>query len=134
MGAGTINGQEHAFLLAPQPDTEAPTVTGVSPFGKTASPTANVAAIFSEGMDASTITTSTFKLVRKGTTRVVAAEVSYDDAKEEATLDPIGKLRRGAAYRAVVTTGARDAAGNALDQDSGTAGKQPKTWKFKVVP
>lgn len=133
VGTGIVNGEEHAFLLTPQPDTEAPTVTGVSPAGKRVFPKANVTATFSEGMDAGTITKGTFELVRKGTTEAIAAEVAYDAADKKATLDPIGKLRRGATYRAVVTTGARDAAGNALDQDPAISGNQPKAWRFRVA-
>ncbi|MDQ4128137.1 MAG: Ig-like domain-containing protein [Actinomycetota bacterium] len=132
VGTGTISSEEHAFLLTPQQDTEAPTVTGVSPTGRGISPTADVTATFSEGMDAGTITTGTFELVKKGTTQVIGAEVAYDAAAKKATLDPIGKLKRGATYRATVTTGAEDAAGNALDQDPITAGDQSKTWRFKV--
>jgi hypothetical protein len=41
-------------------------------------------------------------------------------------------LKAGATYVATVTTGAKDLAGNQLDQDPSTAGNQPKSWKFKV--
>ena len=34
--------------------------------------------------------------------------------------------------KAVVGTGAKDLAGNALDQNPTKAGNQPKVWKFKV--
>ncbi len=40
------------------------------------------------------------------------------------------RLAAGTRYKAVVTTGARDLAGNALDQDPTTAGDQQKSWTF----
>ncbi len=38
----------------------------------------------------------------------------------------------GRTYKATVTTGAQDLAGNALDQNSTQSGYQPKNWKFTV--
>jgi subtilisin-like proprotein convertase family protein len=118
----------------PQPDTIAPKVISTTPAaGATGvSPTANVTATFSEEMMASSINTTTFKLFKKGTTTQIAAAVSYDAATDKATLDPTKSLKRGATYKAVVTTGAKDLAGNRLDQNSSNIGLQPKTWFFKV--
>jgi Bacterial Ig-like domain len=82
-------------------------------------------------MDTS-INGNTFKLLLKeGTTTKVPASVSYDADIDPltATLDPNEPLRRGAAYKAVITTGAKDLAGNSLDQSS-TAGSQQKAWSF----
>jgi hypothetical protein len=54
----------------------------------------------------------------------------------KATLNPFGTsptlLGANTTYRAVVTTGARDLAGNQLDQSSTTSGKQQKVWSFKT--
>lgn len=113
-------------------DATAPTVQSVSPTGKEVSPKANVTATFSEAMDAATITKSTFKLVKKGTAKKIAATLSYDAAAKKATLNPTNNLKRGVAYKATVTTGAKDLAGNALDQKPGVSGNQPKVWFFKV--
>jgi hypothetical protein len=55
-------------------------------------------------MDSDTIIGSTFKLFKKGTTNQVAAQVSYNADTDTAKLDPIDNLRRGVAYKAVVTT------------------------------
>ena len=122
------------------PDTEPPTVESTSP--ATIAPTANVSATFSEAMDASTndgdpstINATTFKLLRlnaDGTTTRVTAAVSYAAATEEAILNPSSDLSSGQTYKATVTTGAQDLAGNALDQNPNIAGNQPKSWKFKV--
>ena len=93
---------------------------------------ANVIATFSEAMKRSTINTTTFKLKKSGTSTILSATVTYDSATKKATLNPSANLQSGATYVATVTTGAKDLAGNSLDQNSTTAGNQPKTWKFKV--
>jgi hypothetical protein len=49
-----------------------------------------------------------------------------------ATVDPANLLKSGVTYKAVVTTGARDLAGNPLDQNPNKAGNQSKVWKFTV--
>jgi hypothetical protein len=41
-------------------------------------------------------------------------------------------LARGTKYKAVVTTGAKDVAGNRLDQISTTTSLDQKTWSFTV--
>ena len=125
-------------------DTTAPKVMSTSPANTTTpiATTANVTATFSEAMDASTtdgdastITATTFKLVKlnaDGTTTGVTAAVSYAAATKKATLNPSSNLISGRTYKATVTTGAKDLAGNALDQNSTLAGNQSKSWKLKV--
>jgi large repetitive protein len=124
---------------APQPDTTAPRVNSTFPQpGATGvSPTANVSAIFSEDMKASTINTTTFKLFRKGSTTKLAATITLNanlaaGTANGATLDPTNSLKRGVTYKAVVTTGAKDVAGNSLDQNSTLYGLQQKVWTFTV--
>ena len=97
-------------------DTVAPRVSTVSPRSASTgiAPTANVLATFSEAMQPSTVTKTTVKLVRKGTTRVVPAAVSYSASARRATLNPSAALARGAGYTATITTGAKDLAGNRL--------------------
>jgi hypothetical protein len=128
------------YVAAPPKDTTPPKVMSTSP--ATIAPTANVTAIFSEAMDAkttdgdpSTITGTTFKLVKlnaDGTTTSVTAAVSYASATKKAILNPANNLKSGRTYKATVTTGAQDLAGNALDQDPNLANNQSKSWKFKV--
>jgi hypothetical protein len=103
------------------------------------SPTANVTAFFSEEMLASSIDGTTFKLTKKGSTTKIGAVVKYfpDDSSTatfdpRATLDPNSSLRSRVTYKAVVTTGAKDAESNSLDQDPTTTGLQQKTWLFTV--
>ena len=86
-------------------------------------------------MDASSINGTTFKLFKKGSTTQIAATVSYPaPTTRTATLNPFGstktRLARGTTYKAVVTTGAKDLAGNFLDQNPTLDGLQQKTWYF----
>lgn len=116
-------------------DTKAPNVNSVIPADDATGVgrTVNVEATFSEAMSTSSITTDTIKLFRAGTTTPRAAVVSYESGTKTATLDPENDLRLGTRYKAVVTTGTRDLAGNRLDQDQDPAnGTQPKTWFFTV--
>src|SRR5215204_4709720 len=99
--------------------------------------TTNVTATFSEDMMASSINGTTFKLFKKGSTTKIAATVSYDPTTRTATLDPFGstttRLARGTTYKAVVTTGAKDLAGNQFDQNPTLDGLQQKTWFFTTT-
>ena len=120
-------------------DSVPPTVISTSPANNTSGidQTANVTATFSEEMKASSIITpaTTFKLVKlnsDGTTTKVMANVRYDAATKKAILDPASNLSSGRTYKATVTTGAQDLAGNALDQKPTIAGNQSKSWKFTV--
>jgi hypothetical protein len=120
-------------------DSVPPTVISTSPANNTSGidQTANVTATFSEEMKASSIITpaTTFKLVKlnsDGTTTKVMANVRYDAATKKAILDPASNLSSGRTYKATVTTGAQDLAGNALDQKPIIAGNQSKSWKFTV--
>jgi subtilisin-like proprotein convertase family protein len=117
-----------------KPDTIAPKVTSTAPqAGATGvAPTANVKSTFSEDMQASTIGGATFELFKKGSTNRLSAKVAYDAKAHRAILDPTNPLRRGATYKAVVTTGAKDLAGNPLDQNPSLSGLQQKAWSFKV--
>jgi len=118
-------------------DLTAPKVRAVTPQdGATGvSPSANISATFSEAMKASTINATTFKLFRlnaDGTTSRVAAAVTYNRTGKKAVLNPNNNLRLGATYKATIDTGARDLAGNALDQDRTKPGDQTRNWKFTV--
>lgn len=106
-------------------DKTKPKVTGTKPASNATGVVAGstVGASFSEGMDGATLNKTTFKLVKKGTSRPVVAVVSYKAAEKKAVLDPRTNLQPGATYTATITTGARDLAGNPLVQ---------KTWSFTV--
>ena len=114
-------------ITSPPPET-APTVipNGTVPTANATNVdrTTDVKATFSEDMMASSINGQTFKLFKKGSTTKLAASVSYNSTNHTAMLDLSNSLRSGATYKAVVTTGAKDLAGNSLAQQ--------KSWFFKV--
>jgi hypothetical protein len=93
------------------------------PVGKKVSPKAMVTATFSEQMNEASVEAPGVFVLKKGT-KTVLATVTYNPGTNTATLDPSRKLRRGATYVAMVTTGAEDLADNTLAAD--------KVWKFRV--
>ena len=104
-------------------DTTPPVVVSTSPVdGATGvAASSKVAATFSESLDPTTVSSSTFTLSRNGGGSV-AATVTYDAATETATLSPSAPLAPGAVYTARVTTGVSDLAGNYLAAD--------RVWSF----
>jgi hypothetical protein len=103
----------------------------------------NLTATFSEKMDPASINKSTFKLFKVNTdgstTQITNVSVRPSTDGLKATLNPFGTsttthLAKGTKYKGVITTGARDVAGNQLDQNTTTAGFQPKAWTFTVSP
>ena len=115
------------FVLTVQ-DTTAPTLIGKSPTPRSTgvSPTANVVATFSEAMMRSSLTNSTVMLVKTGTTKKVAASLSYP-APNKVKLNPTNPLVRGATYEVTIVggvSGVKDLAGNALPASV--------SWTFKV--
>jgi hypothetical protein len=111
-------------------DTTAPKVSAATPTGKGIARGTDVAATFSEAMDAATIKGTTFKLFKAGSTNNVGAALTYNAASQKAVLDPNNSLAARTKYKAVVTIGAKDLAGNALDQNARKSGNQPKEWTF----
>jgi hypothetical protein len=129
-----------AFQTYVTPDTTAPKVDAVNPADATDGVARNtdITATFSERMDPDTLSTSTFKLFKvntNGTTsRITRAPVKLSADALTAKLNPFGsadtRLAKNTRYKAVVTTGATDVAGNALDQDDTRAGNKQKVWYF----
>ncbi len=106
-------------------DTTPPTITGRTPADTATNIAVNttVTATFSEAMNASTITGSSFTL-KIGATPV-SASVSYNSGTNTATLTPSANLVEGTTYTATIVgggSGAKDSAGNALAANS--------TWTF----
>ena len=100
------------------PDTTAPVVTSVSPAngGSGVRLNASVTATFSESMNPATISTATFKLLDPSNA-VVPATVSYPAGSVTATLTPTSPLAYATPYTALVTSGAKDLAGNPIAAD-----------------
>jgi hypothetical protein len=96
----------------PTGDTLAPTVSSTNPLNG-ATGVAVITASFSEPMNASTITTSTFSLSGPGATPVLGA-VAYNASTGIARFTPSSALTASTVYAATITTGAKDVAGNGL--------------------
>ena len=123
-------GSEQCHDAPGNADTVAPTVSSVAPVDGATDVvlTANAEATFSEAMDNTAISGSTFALVKQGTTTAVAATVTYDSTTKTATLNPDADLEWGTTYTATVKGGAngvKDAAGNPLAAD--------KVWSFTTA-
>jgi hypothetical protein len=120
----------HNFMDLSNADTTPPTVATVTPQDQAAGVTltSNTEATFSEAMDPTTISGSTFTLAKQGSSQPVSAQVAYDASAKKATLDPTADLDPGATYTATAkggTSGAKDLAGNPLAQD--------KSWSFTTA-
>ena len=105
------------FSTTPPVDTTAPTVVGFSPTSGATNVATNapVTVTFSEAMDASTIDSTTVRLLDGATP--VAASVSYNAATTTATLTPSAALANSTTYTISVTgggSGVKDLAGNPL--------------------
>jgi hypothetical protein len=99
----------------------------------------DVAATFSEKMDPPSINATTFRLFKCSssttcTTQITNVTVSLSADGLRATLNPYGTsstlLTSRSKYMTVVATGAKDVAGNALDQNATTSGNQQMAWYF----
>lgn len=104
----------------PPTDTVAPTVTATNPVHNAVT-VAVITASFSEPMDAASITTTTLTLTGPGATSV-SGTVAYTSSPPMARFTPASALAVETAYIATVTTGVKDASGNALAANY--------TWNF----
>lgn len=105
------------FTTQPAPDNTAPTIVSVSPAnGTTAPPNTKVYVTFSEPMDPTTINNTTTNITLKVTSSsaAVPGTVTYNAAQNMAIFSPTSTLTASTGYTLTVTTGVKDAAGNAL--------------------
>jgi methionine-rich copper-binding protein CopC len=114
-----LAGHAHCDIC---PDTTAPTVNSTNPASDATDVAINqkIAVTFSEAMDRSTITGSTFKLTLGITP--VSGKVVYRSAGLNAIFTPSIDLEPNTEYTATITTGVKDLVGNALAVD--------KVWSF----
>jgi hypothetical protein len=103
------------FTTGATPDTSSPTVSSTVPVnGSTGFALgSNLTVTFSEGMDPASVNATTWT-VWQGATPVPGAVIL---AGVTATFDPAASLAASTAYTAVVSTGVKDLAGNALAAD-----------------
>jgi len=102
-------------------DITAPTVSSTSPAADATDVAVDtrVSVTFSEAMDSSTITTSSFTLDS------IAGSVSYDSDTYTATFTPDANLDESTTYTATLSTAITDAAGNPL--------ASAYSWSFTTV-
>ena len=112
-------------------DTTPPQVLSTNPRDRAPDVPPNIqpTATFSKDIDPATINANTFKLLDQVTGNQVPplppSGVDYDEPTKVATFRPVAALENGKRYGATITSGVKDKAGNALDQD--------KTWHFTVA-
>jgi hypothetical protein len=114
-----------ATTTAAQSDMTPPTVVNTNPSGGATgvAVTSSIAISFSEAVQSSTVSTSTFTL-KTGTTNIAGA-VSLSADGKTATFDPSSSLMDSTTYTATVTTGVEDLAENAMTS--------VKTWSFTTA-
>ncbi len=112
-----------SFTTGAAPDTTAPTVIATDPANNATGVPLNkiITATFSEVMNPATISTTTFT-IKNGATPVLGT-VTYSGST--ATFTPTSLLDSNTTYLATITTGAKDAAGNALANNY--------VWRFTTV-
>ena len=115
------------------PDVTPPTVTATSPTSGASGVARNtsVTATFSEAIDPATLTSSTFTLVKDGTTTPLSAKVTLSPDGKKATLDPTAtSLNSRTTYRATIKGGASGVKDVAQPQN---ALASDKSWTFKTA-
>jgi len=109
-------------------DTTAPTVNSTIPVNTATAVPINgkIIATFSEGMDSTTLTATTFKVTGPGATAVTGTVTYAGNAGAIATFTPASNLAPSTIYTATITAGAMDLAGIAL----AGGGLAPNPWTF----
>jgi Bacterial Ig-like domain len=128
LAQSTVADTKHPRVIEVRPAEGA---TGVSPTSGEFSEGHKVVAFFSEDMRPSSAMRA-IRLYKKGSGNLEDATMGYNAAKRKVTLWPPNPLKRGVTYKAVVSTRAKDLAGNGLDQNRNRAGLQPKVWYFTI--
>lgn len=119
-GAALAVSHTFDFTTGAAPDILKPTIASTDPISSAINVVRNkvLSIVFSEPMDPTTITSTTFTL--KQNTTNVTGTVAYSGTT--ATFTPTAALSANSAYTASISTGAKDLAGNALAAAT--------TWSF----
>ncbi len=125
LGSSSASNYVFSFTTKPKPstDTTPPVIESTSPVSSAVDVpvTAVITATFNEVMNATTINSTNFK-INNG---AVAGTVTLDASGKVATFTPSSNLSSFTTYTATVTTGVRDAAGNALASEY--------SWNFRTM-
>lgn len=126
------NVSEDSDEVSVRVDVTAPRVIRVRPAraAHRVRPGADLTATFREAMRPVTMNRANVALVKDGTAQTVAARVTYSRSSHQVTINPRHDLAAGTRYQVVISTRARDVAGNRLDQKAGTVGSQRLVWRF----
>ena len=116
--AGTPLAANYVWTFRTGPAPAAPTVISTVPVNGAAGVPTNqaITATFSEAMNPSTISATTFTLTGPGAVSVTGV-VAYIAAGSVATFTPTAALAASTTYTATITTGAMDLGGTALAQN-----------------
>ena len=119
LAANAVANTAWAFSTGATPDITPPTVTNKVPAANAinVATNANVIATFSEDMDPLTITNNTVIVQGPGSS-IIAGTVTYSVGAQTATFNPASPLPTGNLFTVIVTTGAKDLAGNALTNNA----------------
>ena len=117
-----------SFTTAAAADTLAPRVSSTHPMNLAVDVPLDVSitATFNEPMDPQTVIASHFTVMNDGTP--VLGTVAYDVANNIVTFMPLAPLEFATTYTSLISTGAKDLAGNALG-----AGIIANPWTFTTV-
>ena len=103
-------------------DVVAPTINTVVPAANATAVAVGTTVVwtFSEALALSTVTGANFAVVKDSDGANVAGSVTINGSRTQVTFTPTAALTAATAYRAIVTTGVKDLAGNALAATSVT--------------
>ncbi|WP_169315309.1 Ig-like domain-containing protein [Terriglobus roseus] len=115
LGVALVNNYTWTFTTGAAPDTTKPTVISTIPANGATNVPFNqaISAVFSEAMDPTKFTATTFTVTGPGITPV-AGLVTYAAVGNTATFTPTAALTPGTLFTATITTGVTDLAGNTL--------------------
>ena len=122
--AGNALTDDYSWSFTTEKESVPPEVTSVDPPDGAINIATDIeiTATFSEELDPSTVSSSTFSLDDNGT--LISGSVSYSGTT--ATFTPDNNLPLGSTLTATITTGVKDLAGNSLTAD--------KVWNFTTQP
>jgi hypothetical protein len=124
-GNAMTTAKSWSFTTAAAADTTPPTVVNTNPAGGATgvAVSSSVVATFSEAVQSSTVSTSTFTLKNSAGTSIPGTVTLSTDSKV-ASFKPSSALAYSTSYTATATSGIKDLAGNLLT---------PKSWSFTTV-